>query len=576
VTPLRSTLAISSALVTTLALSSAAAEEAPQMSAGADASTQAAKKNEVAAVGGTVGGQASTTGGVTGTAAGTADAPTAAPTGEWEEKWVPWNTGEAEADMGFSFFGHLGLGHRFNEGPSGEPDAPNGIRIGVTGIFRPIRWFGFGIGYEHADLERTTVDESSTEFRDTYRDLNNLWIDARAYPLRFDPFAMYISVAGGPSWQVVDSSKLTVEPNSSVTTRGDKCSAGASAGAGLKGAIGAELALVSGAILWGDFGPDYYFLSEQDVDGCDVGAGGSFLFGFRAGIAIGFERTRVQKEQPKLPPAPGDQDGDGITDPQDACPTVAGVASTDPKKNGCPPDQDGDGFIDSQDACPTQPGVADPDPKKNGCPPPKDKDADGITDEVDACPEIAGVKTEDPKTNGCPPDTDGDGFRDDQDACPQEKGVDDPDPSKRGCPKLVRVTEKEIVILEQVQFDFAKATIKKESDALLDSVAQVLKEHPEILKVEVQGHTDNKGPAAVNTKLSNDRADAVKKALEKRGIESGRLVHKGYGPDKPIADNKTDEGRAKNRRVQFIVLDKKAKAPEAPPAAAPATPPATP
>ena len=100
-------------------------------------------------------------------------------------------------------------------------------------------------------------------------------------------------------------------------------------------------------------------------------------------------------------------------------------------------------------------------------------------------------------------------------------------------------------------------TPEEESDALLDSVAQVLKEHPEILKIEVQGHTDNKGSKNVNTKLSQDRATAVQKALEKRGVESGRLVSKGYGPDKPIDDNATDAGRAKNRRVQFIVLEKK-------------------
>ncbi|NUP06714.1 MAG: OmpA family protein [Polyangiaceae bacterium] len=251
-----------------------------------------------------------------------------------------------------------------------------------------------------------------------------------------------------------------------------------------------------------------------------------------------------------------DSDKDGFLDPVDACPTVAGIASTDPKKHGCP-DTDKDGIFDSDDACPQEAGVASDDPKKNGCPQ-RDKDQDGIADDSDACPDIAGVKTDDPKTNGCPPDTDGDGFRDDQDACPREKGVDDPDPAKRGCPKLVRVTEKEIVILEQVQFDTGKATIRKVSDALLDSVAQVLKEHPEIVKLEVQGHTDNKGAKALNEKLSDDRAKSVKEALVKRGVDANRLQSKGYGMDKPIADNKTEAGRQQNRRVQFIVVEKKA------------------
>lgn len=252
-----------------------------------------------------------------------------------------------------------------------------------------------------------------------------------------------------------------------------------------------------------------------------------------------------------------DSDKDGILDDVDACPTEAGKANEDPKKNGCPDrDSDKDGILDDVDACPTEAGVASDDPKKNGCPV-HDKDGDGIEDDLDACPDLAGVATNDPKTNGCPPDTDGDGFRDDVDACPREKGVDNKDPSKRGCPRLVIFTDVEVKILEQVQFDFAKATIRKASDELLNEVAQVLKDHPEVLKIEVQGHTDNIGPAAYNKKLSEDRARAVMAALVSRGIDQSRLISTGYGFDKPIADNKTDEGRQINRRVQFIVQEKK-------------------
>ena len=206
-----------------------------------------------------------------------------------------------------------------------------------------------------------------------------------------------------------------------------------------------------------------------------------------------------------------------------------------------------------------KPAWPTPTPRSNGCPLPPDKDGDGIIDAEDACPDIPGIKTNDPKTNGCPGDTDGDGFRDDQDACPNEKGVDDPDPAKRGCPKLVRVTDKEIIILEQVQFDTGKATIKKVSDPLLDAVAEVMKEHPEILKVEVQGHTDNKGSKQLNAKLSNDRAESVMKALTKRSIDPSRLTSKGYGFDVPIDTNDTEAGRQKNRRVQFVVTEKKPK-----------------
>ncbi|MFT3768516.1 MAG: OmpA family protein [Minicystis sp.] len=274
-------------------------------------------------------------------------------------------------------------------------------------------------------------------------------------------------------------------------------------------------------------------------------------------------------------PLPQDRDGDGIPDELDACPDVKGVADADPKKNGCPPDRDGDGILDAEDACPDVKGVPNADPKKHGCPPPTDRDGDGILDDVDACPDVKGVPDPDPKRNGCPPrvDTDGDGIFDDEDACPNEKGVRDPDPTKNGCPRAVRVSEAEIFILEQVQFDTGKSTIKKVSDPLLDEVAGVLKEHPEITKIEVQGHTDNRGGAAMNKALSNARAKEVMKALIKRGIDKNRLTAKGYGEEKPIASNDTDEGRQKNRRVQFTIVDKRAKGAAPPPPPEPKAPP---
>ena len=172
-------------------------------------------------------------------------------------------------------------------------------------------------------------------------------------------------------------------------------------------------------------------------------------------------------------------------------------------------------------------------------------------------------------------DTDGDGIMDDVDACPNEKGPADPDPKKNGCPRSVRVTENEIFILEQVQFDTAKATIKKVSDGLLDEVAGVLKEHPEIKRLEVQGHTDNTGSKNGNKVLSQQRADAVMKAMIKRGILAVRLTAKGYGQEVPVGDNSTDEGRQKNRRVQFTILEKGPNgARGAPPPPPPAAPPA--
>jgi outer membrane protein OmpA-like peptidoglycan-associated protein len=258
-------------------------------------------------------------------------------------------------------------------------------------------------------------------------------------------------------------------------------------------------------------------------------------------------------EDPKLNGCP-DRDHDGIPDKIDACPDAAGPKNDDPKLNGCP-DRDGDGIPDPQDACPDVKGVHTEDPKTNGCPP--DRDGDGIPDAVDACPDVKGVADPDPKKNGCPKDTDGDGIPDDQDACPLEKGPRNSDPKKNGCP-TVFVKEGHIQILEQVQFKTGSDVILPASDDLLTKVAAVFKEHPEIKKVLVEGHTDNQGAHAYNVGLSKRRAASVKKWLVKRGkIEPKRMESEGFGPDRPIGDNSTAEGRQLNRRVEFKILDPK-------------------
>lgn len=259
----------------------------------------------------------------------------------------------------------------------------------------------------------------------------------------------------------------------------------------------------------------------------------------------------IHADDPKRNGCP-DRDKDGIFDQDDACPDEAGVANDDPKKNGCPADRDGDGILDHDDACPDDAGVANDDPKKNGCPP--DRDGDGVIDAEDACPDVPGVHSDDKEQNGCPGDRDGDGIRDDKDACPDEKGKPDPDPQKNGCPSLVRVTKTEIVILQQVQFKTGSDVILPASDELLGQVAEVLREHPEIKNVEVQGHTDNRGSAAYNKKLSERRATSVVRWLTTRGqIDDSRLTPRGYGMDQPLDDNSTEAGRQRNRRVQFKI-----------------------
>ena len=255
-----------------------------------------------------------------------------------------------------------------------------------------------------------------------------------------------------------------------------------------------------------------------------------------------------------------DQDRDAIIDPLDACVSVAGIAHPNPKKNGCPADRDDDGVLDAVDACPDVAGSPSPDPKKNGCVP--DRDGDGIGDAVDACPDLVGVASSNPKINGCP-DKDGDGVIDSLDACPDEKGPVREDPKTNGCAKQVVLTEKEIVILSQVRFMFGKGaiteTVDPVSSELLSEVRDVIEQHPEIIVIEVQGHTDSVGDAAANRKLSRERAESVRNWLVERGIAQKKLVAMGYGAYRPIATNATDEGRTQNRRVQFIIRERKAR-----------------
>jgi len=120
-------------------------------------------------------------------------------------------------------------------------------------------------------------------------------------------------------------------------------------------------------------------------------------------------------------------------------------------------------------------------------------------------------------------------------------------------PPRVKMTEKKLDLLEKVYFDTSKTTIKPGSFALLDEVAQVLNDNPQVKKVVIEGHTDNTGAADVNTKLSQGRAEAVRAYLVKKGVAADRLEAKGFGPTRPIADNKTAKGREANRRVDFVI-----------------------
>jgi outer membrane protein OmpA-like peptidoglycan-associated protein len=251
---------------------------------------------------------------------------------------------------------------------------------------------------------------------------------------------------------------------------------------------------------------------------------------------------------------PGDIDGDGILDNVDRCPRVPEDKDSFEDEDGCPElDNDKDGLNDTVDKCPLDPEDRDNFEDDDGCPDP-DNDKDGLNDTVDKCPTDPEDKDSFEDDDGCPDtDNDKDGFLDKDDKCPNEPGV-----APDGCPKkynLVVVTEKKIELKQTVFFDFNKATIKPVSFALLTEVAQAMKDNSTI-KVDIEGHTDSVGNDRRNLKLSQKRAESVKKFLMGKGIASDRMTPRGYGENVPIADNRTGEGRAQNRRVEFVITSR--------------------
>jgi len=121
-------------------------------------------------------------------------------------------------------------------------------------------------------------------------------------------------------------------------------------------------------------------------------------------------------------------------------------------------------------------------------------------------------------------------------------------------PKRVEVMQDRIDIKEKIQFDLDKATIKSESDDLLQEITKVFLENPQIKKVEIVGHTSDEGADNYNKTLSEKRAQAVVDYLASHGIDKSRLAAKGLGESQPIGDNKTEEGKEKNRRVEFLIV----------------------
>ncbi len=217
-------------------------------------------------------------------------------------------------------------------------------------------------------------------------------------------------------------------------------------------------------------------------------------------------------------PRVSDSDSDGISDAEDACPSAAEDFDGFEDADGCPDvDNDGDGIPDAEDDCPN---LAE--------------DFDGFND-LDGCPDV---------------DNDGDGIRDVDDKCPNAAEVFNKIDDEDGCPDKCPV----VFPLAYINFRTASSEIASADPIpVLDQVVQALKENPE-LKVTVIGHTDNVGTDEYNVGLSMRRAEAVRDYLIKKGIAAGRLSTEGKGESTPIAPNETEEGRARNRRIEFKVV----------------------
>jgi outer membrane protein OmpA-like peptidoglycan-associated protein len=254
------------------------------------------------------------------------------------------------------------------------------------------------------------------------------------------------------------------------------------------------------------------YLSEHWVGQLNIGRGLGFPHGygreeFRVALMVRYEF------EPDI-----DTDGDGIPDKLDQCPTIPENFNGYQDEDGCPepdPDSDGDGVPDNVDGCKDIPGPAEYD----GCP---DRDGDQIPDNVDKCPDEFGAA----ELDGCP--------------APKEEEV---------------VLESErIRIKGNILFETGQAIIQKQSYPLLDDVAKVLRDNPDVGPVLIEGHTDNRGSRPYNLDLSDRRAAAVANYLISKGIAKKRLRTAGFGFDRPVATNDTPLGRAKNRRTEFRLV----------------------
>ncbi|HEX4404177.1 MAG TPA: OmpA family protein [Polyangia bacterium] len=256
-----------------------------------------------------------------------------------------------------------------------------------------------------------------------------------------------------------------------------------------------------------------------------------------------------------------DNDNDGIPDAKDRCPDQAEDKDGFEDDDGCPDfDNDHDGIPDKLDKCPNQPETKNGYKDEDGCPDKNlhdiDTDKDGVMDDVDKCPKEPEDKDGFQDEDGCPdPDNDKDGIPDAKDKCPNEPETYNNVKDDDGCPDkgIVTLKDGEIETLTPIFFATDRARVRHAFRPALDDIAAILKDHPEIGRCAIEGHTDATGPEAWNKKLSLERAKSVAVYLISKGVDPARVVAIGQGEALPWATNQTEAGRAANRRVIFHI-----------------------
>ncbi|NNE08148.1 MAG: OmpA family protein, partial [Gemmatimonadetes bacterium] len=235
----------------------------------------------------------------------------------------------------------------------------------------------------------------------------------------------------------------------------------------------------------------------------------------------------------------------------DECPNSAEDFDGFMDDDGCPDlDNDGDGIVDELDSCPDEAEDFDGIDDSDGCPELDDRDGDGLMDADDQCPDEPEDFDGFEDGDGCPDeDNDQDGILDAQDRCMNNAETYNGYMDDDGCPDIAPREN-----LNGVHFEFNSAKLKLGSQQILDELVRALKANPDV-NVQIEGHTDDVGSASYNKDLSGKRAKAVVDYLISKGINGSRLSPQGYGEERPIASNKTPEGRLENRRVEVIRMN---------------------